>query len=357
MPNVTKGTGPYVPRKQGGTNDQKRQANQMQGRPAYVTQDTWNSIPKNDQMKWDSLSDKTKLTVTTYHFNKGKEHALRDAEANKMEAKQHDMVFDVDDTDDNSIIEAKNHEVTPPQVNDADMTRKLYEEEGIDFKQILQAQKANTRLFTGVHKLEPKEESDDDGEYTGLKVNSHWFKGFGDDEEEEGSEEFFDEITDVLDAFGATHANATSNALLRTSTSDRNAIALRNRNNTIAPLTSRGGNEAVVTDTIYSDAAAVGTSSIPPMIPPIQEEKTIEDEQEDVEDQEEYYQLASTYLVGGNASGNATPEQIAPQNSSPSPDQDATPPGRPNSNQHLMPVVSTKPDSATTDETTDSQAV
>jgi len=61
-----KGTGPHVPRKQGGTNNQKRQANQMQGRRAYVTQDTWNSISKEDQVKWDSLDDKTKLTVTQH---------------------------------------------------------------------------------------------------------------------------------------------------------------------------------------------------------------------------------------------------------------------------------------------------
>jgi len=208
-----KGTGRHVPRKQGGTNNQKRHANQMQGRRAHVTQDTWNSISKEDQVKWDSLDDKTKLTVTAYHFNKGKEYALRDAEANKMEAKQHDMVFDADDEDDNSVIEAKNHEVTPPQVNDAHMTRKLCEEEGVDFGQILQAQKANTRLFTGVHEFEPEEESGDDEEHTGLEVNSHWFKGFDDDEEGgEGSEECFNEIADVLNAFGATQPNATSNA-------------------------------------------------------------------------------------------------------------------------------------------------
>jgi len=69
-----KGTGRCVPRKQGGTNNQKRQANQMQGRRAYVTQDTWNSFSKEDQVKWDSLDDKTKLTITAYHFNKGKEY-------------------------------------------------------------------------------------------------------------------------------------------------------------------------------------------------------------------------------------------------------------------------------------------
>mgnify|MGYP000685497762 CR=1 FL=1 len=77
-----------------------------------MTQDTWNSIPKEDQVKWDSLDDKTKLTVTAHHFKQGKEHALRNAEANKMEAKQQDMVFDADDEDDNSVVEAKNHEAT-----------------------------------------------------------------------------------------------------------------------------------------------------------------------------------------------------------------------------------------------------
>jgi len=242
-----KGTGRYVPRKQGGTNNQKRQANQMQGRRAYMTQDTWNSISKEDQVKWDSLDDKTKLTVTTYHFNKGKEYALRDAEANKMEAKQHDMVFDSDDEDDNSVIEAKNHEVTPPQVNNAYMTRKLYEEEGIDFGQILQAQKANTRLFTGVHEFEPEGESDNNEEYTGLEVNSHWFKGFDEDEEGgEGSEEYFNEINDVLNAFGATQpnatSNATSNALQGTSTGGTNVTTVRNSNNAYVPLTRRGRN-------------------------------------------------------------------------------------------------------------------
>jgi len=119
-----RGTGRHVPRKQSGTNNQKRQANQMQGRRVYVTQDTWNSIPKDNQVKWDSLSHKTKLTVTTYPFIKGKECALRDAEVNKMEAKQHDLLFDDNDKGDNSVIEVKNHKVTPPQINDADTTQK-----------------------------------------------------------------------------------------------------------------------------------------------------------------------------------------------------------------------------------------
>jgi len=371
-----KGTGRYVPRMQNGTNNQKRQANQMQGRRAYMTQDTWNSIPKDDQVKWDSLSDKTKLTVTTYHFNKGKEYALRDTEANKMEAKQHDMVFDANDEDDNSVIEAKNHEVTPPQVNDAYMTRKLYEEEGIDFGQILQAQKANTRLFTRVHEFEPEEESDDDEEYTGLEVNSHWFKGFDDDEEGgEGSEEYFNEIADVLNAFGATQPNATSNASQGTSTGDANATVVRNSNNASVPRTRRGRNEPVATDTIYADTAAVSTS--------IQEEKTVEGEQEDADEEDKYYELATDVypeLFGGTTINNTTPEQTAPSKSSPSSGQIAPPkssspmatspapsnsntspvqvttlkkaspmassPIRPNPTQFLMLVISTKPEDA-----------
>jgi len=126
-----------------------------------VTQDTWNSIPKDDQVKQDSLSDKTELTVTACHFDKGKECTSPDAEVNRMDANQHDMAFDADDEAENSVVEGKNHEATPPQVKNADMTRKSCEEQGVDFEQILQAQKANTRLFTGVHELEPEEESDD----------------------------------------------------------------------------------------------------------------------------------------------------------------------------------------------------
>ena len=224
--------------------------------------------------------------------------------------------------------------------------RKLYEEEGVDFKQILQAQKANTCLFTVVHKLEPEEESDDDEERTGLKVNSHWFKGFDDDEEEEGSEEFFDEITDVLDAFGTTHANATSNASLGRSTSDRNATAVRNGNNAIAPRNSRA--------TSGNNDIASPRSDIPPVAPPIQEEKLIGNKQEDAEEEEEEHcQLGSTvhpYLFGETTSGNATLEQIEPPNSNPSPDQDATPPGGSSPNQHLMPVISAKPEAATMEE-------
>ena len=76
---------------------QKQQANQMQGKRAFMSGETWNSLSTEDKAIWDGLSDKAKLTVTSYHFNKGKEYASRDGEANKMEAKEHDLVFDDDD--------------------------------------------------------------------------------------------------------------------------------------------------------------------------------------------------------------------------------------------------------------------
>jgi len=167
--------------------------------------------------------NKTKLTVTTYHFNKGKEHASQDTEANKMEAKQHDLVFDADADDDNSVIETRNHEVAPPQTNDTDTRRRLYEVKGIDFKQILQAQKANTRIHTGDHEFDPNEESDEDEEHTGLEVNSHWFKGCVDDKEKEEEEVLNDGLHDIIDGFGATHNSSGGTALQRTTASSSNA--------------------------------------------------------------------------------------------------------------------------------------
>jgi len=90
--------------------------------------------------------------------------------------------------------------------------------------------------FTRVHEFEPEEESDDDEECTGLKVNSHWFKGFDDDEEGgEGLEECFNEMADMLNAFGTTQTNATGNASLGTSTGDGIAAAVRDGNSAIAP--------------------------------------------------------------------------------------------------------------------------
>jgi len=59
--------------------------------------------------KWGFLSNKTKSTVATCRFDEGKEHALQEEEANKMEDKQHDSALGADDEDVHSAIEAKNH--------------------------------------------------------------------------------------------------------------------------------------------------------------------------------------------------------------------------------------------------------
>jgi len=92
---------------------------------------------------------------------------------------------------------------------------------------------------------------------------------------------------------------------------------------------------------------------------PIQEEKTIGDEQEDANEEEECCKSATDvfpHLFGGPTSGNATPEQTVLSNSSPSPDQIATPksaspvatsPSISSLNQPLTPIISTKPEDAT----------
>jgi len=193
----------------------------------------------------------------------------------------------------------------------------------------------------------------------GLEVNSHWFKGFDDDEEEgEGSEEYFNELTDMLNAFGATQTNANSNASRRTNTGDGNTTTVQGAANT----------------------ATVDA--------PIQEEKTIGDEQESANEEEEHYELATDVfpdLFSGTTTGNATPEQTVSPNSSPNPVQAATPkndnptatpptppnksaspvqvttpksaspvatsPSGPNPSQPLMPIVSTKPGNAMAENT------
>jgi len=136
-----------------------------------------------------------------------------------------------------------------------------------------------------------------------------------------------------------------------------------------------------VVDTIYADTAAVGTS--------IQEEKTIEDEQEDAEEVDKYYELATEAFpewFSGTTIGNTTPEQTATSNNSPSlskiaptkspspmatspapsnsntsPVQATTPkntspmassPSRLNPSQLLTPVISTKPENATAENIT-----
>ena len=91
------------------TQDNKRQANQMQGNQsrAFMNRDTWNVLGDSDKKAWNQLSNSAKTKITAHHFNKGKEHASQDSKANKIEAKEHDLIFDDSDED----LEVKQHDL------------------------------------------------------------------------------------------------------------------------------------------------------------------------------------------------------------------------------------------------------
>jgi len=91
------------------TQNHKRQANQMQGNQsrAFMNCDTWMALGDSHKKAWDQLLDPAKTKIAAHHFNKGKEHAAQDFEANKMEAKEHDLVFD----DSEEELEARQHDL------------------------------------------------------------------------------------------------------------------------------------------------------------------------------------------------------------------------------------------------------
>ena len=170
------------------TQNNQRQANQMQGNQsrAFMNRDTWNAFEDSDKKAWDQLSDPAKTKITAYHFNKGKEYAAQGSEVNQMEAKEHDLIFDDSDEE----LEAKQHDLVfddpeeeeetavevnnfeAVQVSNAESTHKLYEDEGVDFDMILQAQQANTRLQVRTHELLDSESSDEES-VADLEVNMH----------------------------------------------------------------------------------------------------------------------------------------------------------------------------------------
>ena len=187
-------TGRYLGNKSGNkstgfkkTQNCKRQANQMQGNQsgAFVNHDTWNALGDSDKKAWDQLSDPAKTKIAAHHFNKGKEHAAQDSKANKMEAKEHDLIFDYSDED----LEAKQHDTVfddseeepetvkvnnfeTLQVSNAESTRKMCEDEGVDFGTVLQAQQANTRVQVRTHELLDSDGSDEEPA-ADLEVNMH----------------------------------------------------------------------------------------------------------------------------------------------------------------------------------------
>lgn len=87
----------------------------------------------------------------------------------------HGLLFDKDfDGNDKSFLKTHSLEVIPPPSCHTDTTRNLYKDEGINFKQILQAQQANTHIHVVVHQVVSLDSWDDEEEFDGLKVNSHW---------------------------------------------------------------------------------------------------------------------------------------------------------------------------------------
>jgi len=191
------------------TQNYKRQANQMQGNQsrAFMSRETWMSLGNSDKKAWDQLSDPAKMKITAHCFNKGKEHAAQNSKANKMEAKEHDLVFDGESDEE---LEAKQHDLAfddpeeeeetgievnnfeTLQMSNVESTRKLCEDEGVDFDTMLQAQKANTRLQVRNHELLDSDSSDEES-VADLEVNMHKIKGPLEfeisDSEEEGEED------------------------------------------------------------------------------------------------------------------------------------------------------------------------
>jgi len=170
------------------TQNYKHQANQMQDNQsgAFVNRDTWNALEDLDKKASDQLSDPAKTKITGHHFNEGKEHAAQGSKVNQMEAKEHDLIFDdseeeleanqhdllFDDPEEEQedAVEVNNFETI--QVSNVETTRKMYDNEGVDFDETLQAQQANTRLQARTHELLESNSSDEESA-ADLEVNMH----------------------------------------------------------------------------------------------------------------------------------------------------------------------------------------
>jgi len=169
------------------TQNYKRQVNQMQGTHsrAFMDRDTWNALGDSDKKAWDQLSEPAKTKIAAYHFNKGKEYAAQGSEVNQMEAKEHDLIFDdseeeleakqhdllFDDSEEEpEMVEANNFKTI--QVSNAESTRKMYEDKGVDFDMILQAQQANTCIQARHRELLDSHSSDEES-VADLEVNMH----------------------------------------------------------------------------------------------------------------------------------------------------------------------------------------
>jgi len=120
-----------------------------------------------------------------------KEHELvfDDDSEEELEAKQHNLIFDDPEEEQEDAVEVNNFEII--QVSNVETNKKLYEDEGVDFNEILQAQQANTRLQVRTHELLDSDSSDEES-VADLEVNMHNLRpkiegmlDFSDSEEED----------------------------------------------------------------------------------------------------------------------------------------------------------------------------
>jgi len=88
----------------------------------------------------------------------------------ELEAKQHDLMFDDPEEEEEATVEVNNFETV--QVSNVESTRKMYEDEGVDFDVMLQAQQANTRIQVRTHELLDSDSSDEESA-ADLEVNVH----------------------------------------------------------------------------------------------------------------------------------------------------------------------------------------
>jgi len=124
-----------------------------------------------------------------------KEHDLIfDDSDEELEAKQHYLAFDDPEEEEETSVKVNNFETL--QVSNVETTRKMCEDEGVNFDVILQAQQANTRLQVGTHELLLVDSDSSDKESVAdLEVNAHNFRNkiqglleFSDSEDEGGED-------------------------------------------------------------------------------------------------------------------------------------------------------------------------
>ena len=158
---------------------------------------TWESMNEDEKKAWNSTSEKSKIRIAGFHFGEGKECVSRGSEADKMqakerdlvfdndddegelEAKQHDLVFDDDTDEEEDIVEVNVNEAEPTNAFNTESARKMCEDEGVDFDMILSVQRANTKIQASTRQMEfghnSNDSSDEENESHAIEARAHAF--------------------------------------------------------------------------------------------------------------------------------------------------------------------------------------